>query len=460
VIHARVGSRTGPVGERRVGINNILILGIVAILAISIVPMTASPAVVDDTFVGSFNASPSLINLNRETLVEVEIIQTHGDGLDNYQVTVVAPDGTEASAWFNFTALGILNLTLGDPSSGFMTAVDQVGTYDLKLEHHDGANYTLAGVEQVEVTDKLDIHLETRIASNEYTDAHSCPVSTDFQRGAEFVGMAFIYYASTGEPVTPDSSPNAAGNIFGTILGETLDLPFMSYAQNWHWVWFFPWDAPVGPAEFNVSASDGMGNTGTAVTGIEWNTAVNIGPAILTVTPQILNESGVESISYEQGETLTVEVNVLYEGHNAHNAEFEGPLTPDRDGKVIAHLGWGEFNATSSMYNETLTNLTLSYDSDTKNWVADYRIPEATANITNLQAVIIATDGADEVPNSGSAFTTMVRIQAPPPLPPPPPPPPEVEETDEGFSSAVVGGLAMVAMLAGLGVGIVIARRS
>ena len=97
-----------------------------AILALAFVPMTASPAVVADTFVGSFNASPSFINLNRETLIEVEIIQTQGDGMDNYQVTVIAPDGTESSAWFNFTTIGILNMTLGDPYMGFMTAVDQV----------------------------------------------------------------------------------------------------------------------------------------------------------------------------------------------------------------------------------------------------------------------------------------------------------------------------------------------
>ena len=433
-------------------------LAVAGMLSFSILPLSAMGAAIDDGYVVRFNATPNFINLNRESLVEVEISDLHDPVGDSYLATVTAPDDTESSVWFNFTSVGVMNNTLGDPSSGFMTAVDQVGTYDLRLDYYDGSNYTLAGVEQVDVTDQLDVVLEIRIASNEYTDAHNCPVANDFQRGAEFVGIAFVYYASTGEAVTPDV-PTTKDNITGTILDETKVLPWRSYASNWHHVWFFPWDAPVGPAEFSAEASDGLGNTGSAVTGMAWNSAVTIIPAVLSVTAQILADNGSEAIVFEPGETLTIEVEGRYEDHNAHNQDFAGLLKPDRDGEVRTHLGWGAFNATSSMFEHPLTNLTLSYDTETKVWVTTYEIPADSANISNIQALVLASDGAGDPPNSGMVFTTMFSIQAPPPDPPEPPEPPEPEEVDEGFSGIVVGGLSAVALVLGLGIGMVVSRK-
>ncbi len=442
----------------------LLVIVAVGALLVIAVHSPANGEVVDGEHVKAFDANPPYINLHRLSTISVEILQMHtGTGeqfeTDRYLVTAVAPDGAETSTWLNFTSVGALNASLGNVSSGLMTAVDQVGMYRLSLEYFDGSNYTLAGVAQVEVTDKLNVVLETRIASNEYTDAHTCPISTDFQRGAEFVGGAWVYYASTGEPVT-NLVETAKDNIVGTILGEAKVLGWKSYASNWHTVWFFPWDAPVGTTVFTVNASDGQGNTGSARTGTYWNTAVNIGPAVLTMSVKLLNETGTEAITFQPGGKITVEAKVAYSAHNAHNKVFAGPLTPTRGGVVNASLGWGFFNATTGKFNETLTNISLTYDQDAAVWRATYTIPAGTANITSLQAVIFATDGAGTPPNSGKAFTTMFSIKSAPQAPPPPPPPPEEDEVEEGFSGVVVGGLSIVTLLAGLGIGVVVSRNA
>lgn len=453
------GHREGGLGqESAIDRRRLLtIVAIIGMMTMALVPTAAIGEVVNEAFVDRFEATPNYINLGRQSLVEVEISQMHGS-TDSYVVSVTAPDGMERSTWLNFTAPGVMNTTLGDPDAGLMTLVDQVGKYQLRLDYHDGANLTLAGVAEVMVTDRLDVVIETRTASNEYTDAHTCPIAVDFQRGAEFVGGAFVYYASTGEPVTSEV-PTTKDNITGTILGETKVMPWRGYASNWHHVWFFPWDAPVGAAEFRVDASDGLGNTGTAVSGTTWNSAVTIGPAILSVKTRVVDSTRNETVTFVANETLYIEAEVSYESHNAHNKEFAGPMKPDRGGQAVATLGWGGFNTTSGMFHVFYTNVTLSYDSDAKAWVGSYKIPADSDNITNVQAAVFAKDAAGEPPNSGSTFTTMFSIQAMPPPPVPPPPPPEEEEDEEGFGIAVVGGLSALTLLVGLGLGMVVFRR-
>ena len=454
------GQWEGGLGQKKVVDRRriLTVAAIIGMMAIALVPTAVVGEVVNEVFVERFEATPDYINLGRQSLVEVEISQMHG-GTDSYLVVVTSPDSVERSTWLNFTAPGVMNTTLGDPDAGLMTMVDQVGTYLLRLMYYDGANLTFAGVDEVMVTDQLDVVIETRTASNEYTDAHTCPISLDFQRGAEFVGGAFVYYASTGEPVT-NEVPGTKDNITGTILGETKVLPWRSYALNYHQVWFFPWDAPVGPMNFTVEASDGLGNTGMAVSGTTWNSAVTIGPAILSVDARVMDGAGNESVAFVANDTIYIEADVMYESHNAHNKEFAGRMKPDRGGEVVATLGWGAFNTTSGVFEDFFTNVTLSYDTEALAWVGSYKIPADTGNISSVQAAVFAHDAAGEPPNSGSAFTTMFRIQAMPPPPAPPSPPPKEEDEEEGFGIAVVGGLAVVTLLVGLGIGMVIFRGS
>ena len=206
-----------------------------------------------------------------------------------------------------------------------------------------------------------------------------------------------------------------------------------------------------------------MGNYGSAESGVAPSRAITIGPDILKVTPKLLNGTGVEKVSFAPGETLRVEADVRYNDKNARESvvdpnpvdPYSGPLTLTRGGVVKAHIGWGFFNATTSTYANLLVNLTLSYDSASQKWYGTYTVPTSTANLTAVQAVISASDGAN-APNTGSAFTTQFTVQAPPT-------PVTIEvpvtvEKSTGFELPMVAGLAIVLLIVGLGVGMMLSR--
>jgi len=421
---------------------------------------SASAGIVD-SHVLRFEAAPSYINLNKTTSIEVEIGTTYGAGLDNYRVTVTAPDGTTASAWYNFTAAPqTLGRIYGNASADFMTAVDQVGTYDLRLEYWDGAAFTLAGMSELRTTNQLRIVLVIRSGSDPFISQHTCPVAQEFLRGAKFLGGGYVYYASTGEAVTAANS-NALGNVTGAFLGITRAL---KAPPLWHHAWKLPWNAPTGSQRFYLNASDGMGNFGSAVTGTAPFPRVAIVPDILVVTSRIMNGTGGETVTFAPGETLRIEVEARYDDKEAHETvddpnpvdPYNGPLTTARGGQVKAHIGWGAFNATSSMFANTLTNLTLTFDPATGKWVGTYTIPANTQNLTAVQAVITASDIASPA-NTGTAFSTQFAIKAPPE--------PEVVEVPRdvlrstGFELPVVAGLAILLLVVGLAIGMAASRR-
>jgi len=421
---------------------------------------SASAGIVD-SHVLRFEAAPSYINLNKTTSIEVEIGTTYGAGLDNYRVTVTAPDGTTASAWYNFTAAPqTLGRIYGNVSADFMTAVDQVGTYDLQLEYWDGAAFTLAGMSELRTTNQLRIVLVIRSGSNPFIDRHTCPVAQEFLRGAKFLGGGYVYYASTGEAVTSANS-NALGNVTGAFLGITRAL---KAPPLWHHAWKLPWNAPTGSQRFYLNASDGMGNFGSAVTGTAPFPRVAIVPDTLVVTSRIMNGTGGETVTFAPGDTLRLEVEVLYDDKDAHETEddpnpvdpYNGPLTPTRGGQVRAHLGWGVYNATLGVFADELVNLTLSYNAATSTWSATYPIPANTQNLTTVQGVIMASDGASPA-NTGSVFSTQFSIRAPPE--------PEVIEVPRdvlrstGLELPVVAGLAILLLIVGLGLGVAASRR-
>ena len=425
---------------------------IVAILALSLllgaVPRVAAEVI--DGNVARFEAVPSYINLNRTTKVEVEIDASYGAGLDNYLVTVVTPGGGTSTSWYNFTAVEAMNLTFGDPASGFAQRADEVGTYTLRLEYFNGTAYRLDGIAQLQVTDQLDVVFLIRSASNPATDVHSCPVASEFVRGAKFIGGAYVYYASTGEEVTGTNS-NAAGNITGAILGETRVLVG---PPLWHSAWYFPWDAPVGEVKFYVNASDGRGNVGSAVTGQGTNSRLTIVPDTLVVSARILNATGADSVNFAPGDTIRIVADVRYDDHAARNTAYEGPLNATRGGSVAVHLGWGAFNATSGRFANLLADVTLSLDVPTQTWIGTYAIPAGTANLTAVQGVVTAADGASPA-NTGAAFTTQFAIRTPAA--------PEILEVpvpgpSTGFEMTTVSVIAVALLAAGMAVGFVVSR--
>lgn len=430
----------------------------VAVLALAIVLMAvpwvvrpASAGVIDPNVV-LFEPTKPFINLNRTTDIKVEIGTSYGAGMDNYMATVTAPGGPSWSLWYNFTAVGSMVKTFGNVSKDFMARVTKVGTYDVRLEYYNGVTFSLAGLTEFKTTDKLNVVFLIRSASNPATNQHSCPVASEFVRGGKFIGGAYVTYASTGEDVTTQNS-NAAGNITGAILGMTN---VMVGPPIWHSAWYFPWNAPVGQVKFYVNASDGMGNTGRAVTGEAGNRAVTIVPDTLQVKARIMNATGAESVTFAPGDTMSFEVEARYDDHAAVNPAYVAPLNATRGGQVKVHVGWGSFNASSGVFANTLTNVTLTLDVASQVWKGQYTIPTGTANLTGVQAVVTASDGATP-PNVGTTMTTQFTVRKPPA--------PEIVEVpvtvekSTGFEMPVVAGLSIVLLLAGLGVGMVMSRR-
>ncbi|MFA5895749.1 MAG: hypothetical protein WC985_02445 [Thermoplasmata archaeon] len=413
-------------------------------------PLAAADIV--DPNVTGFAATPSYVNLNMTTSVAVTLGSVRGGGLDDYLVTVTKPGGSGASAWYNFTAVGTISRQYGNAGADFATRIDEPGTYELRLDYFDGTSFTRAASSQLLATDELIVTLEAATASNEYTDVHNCPIAQEFQRGGEIIGRAYVRYASTGEFVNGTRTPSAVGNITGTLLGETKVLRWQNVYHFWRWAWFPTWNATVGSIVFTVDARDGRGNHGVASSLASGLTAWRIIPAILKVVPRIVNDTGVETVSFLRGENLTVQSRVTYESHNAHNRAFPGPLNATRGGQVTAVLGYGPYNASSGRFAQTLTTLSLSLDVASQNWTGTYRIRETDSVRPDLQVVVRASDGASPA-NTGTAFATRFAIDEPEAAPLPPPPGPS------GLDPILAGGLAVLALFGGLGVGIAVARR-
>ncbi len=281
-------------------------------------------------------------------------------------------------------------------------------------------------------------------------------------RGAKFLGGAYVYYASTGEPVTTANS-NALGNVTGSFLGIEYVL---TGPPLWHKGWKIPWNVNSGVHKFYVNASDGMGNFGSAETGIAPARNLVINPDTLAMTSIVLNDAGEEDVDFAPGDTVYLEIDIRYDDKNAHEAvndpnpadPFNGPLSPTRGGVVTAHIGWGAFNFTSGEFDNVLTDLTLTYDTSSETWKGSYAIPSTTEDLAAVQAMISASDSAN-APNTGSMFSSQFSIQDPETV--------EVEvpvdrwhntTVSTGFEPPLVTGLAIGLLVVGLVVGIFVAR--
>ena len=448
----RMGLRLETVSRRGLATSTAIFLVVaLSMTGLVILSPPAAGDIVDPNIV-SFSATPGYVNLNMTTGIAVTLGTSRGPGLDNYLVTVTKSDGSSTAAWYNFTAVGTISRVYGDAGTDFATRIDRPGLYDLRLDYYDGASFTRAASTQMQATDELLVTLEAATASNEYTDVHNCPIAQEFQRGGEIIARAYVRYASTGDFVNGTLVPSAVGNITGTLLGETKVLRWHNVYHFWRWAWFPTWNDTVGPIVFTVDVRDGRGNRGVASSPASGLTAWRIIPAILKVMPRIVNDTGVETVSFLRGENLTIQARVTYESHNAHNRAFPGPLNATRGGQVTAVLGYGPYNASSGRFAQTLTTLSLSLDVASQNWTGTYRILATHPVRSDLQVVVQASDGASPA-NTGMAFATRFAIQEPEAAPLPPPPAPF------GLDPILAGGLAIVALLGGLGVGIAVARR-
>ncbi len=442
----------GTAGRRAAAI---AVLALAVVAAMPTLPGAAAEVV--DSHVLRFEAMPAYVNLNMTTSIQVEIGTSYGAGLDNYLATATKPGGATASAWFNFTATGTVSRTYGRAGQDFAAIVDAAGTYNLRLDHFDGTSFVPAAYALLLATDQLTVTTEAALASNEYTDAHSCPVAQEFQRGSEIIARAFVRYASNGALLNSTLVPSSKGNVTGTLWGVTKNLGYDGKVGRGFWkaAFFIDWDETVGTFVFNVVAGDGRGNHGTGASPSVGIDAWRLVPAILKVVPRVENATGKDAVVFHAGDTIKIEARVTYEGHNQHNKAFPGPLNATRGGSVSAVLGYGTYNASSHQFATTLVALTLTHDAITENWTATYVVQASDPRRGDLSAVVFATDGATNPPNTGTSFTTEFAIVAPPSTTPPP----TTKPSSTGFDPLLAGLLAVVTLVAGAGVGIALGRR-
>ncbi len=405
----------------------------------------------DTTHVLRFEAVPPYINLNFTTSIVVEIGASYGAGLDNYQAVVTMPNGTKTSVWYNFTTLGTISRVYGNRGLDFGAAVDQVGTYNLRLDFYNGTGFVPAAYATLSVTDILLVITEGAAASNEYTDVHNCPIAQEFQRGGEIIARAYVRYASTLGLLNGTTTPSAVGKVTGTLLGETKTLVWQKTYGFWRWAWYIPWNASVGTLNFTAVANDGMGNHGVGYSPASGLTAWKIVPAILKVTSRIMNQTSVDTVIFHPGDTMKIEAKVTYESHNQHNKAFPGALNTTRGGHVVATLGSGSYNVTSGKFANNLAIMVLTYNPASAKWTGTYQVKQNDPLTQDLRVVITATDGVSP-PNTGTAFTTSFAFASPAEAPTSPPP-------VGGFDPLLVGGLAVLTLVAGLGAGWTVARR-
>lgn len=462
--------------------NKLIASGMVLIFLLSTIPMTVSSTLLNTDYISRFDVSPSYINLGMETNIEVEIIQSYGVNLDNYMVTVTAPDDTEFSAWFNFTSVGSMSKSFGDDSSGFMTMVEQIGIYDIVLEYFDGANFTTVASNELSVTDVLVVIPVPHAPANTWAETHSCPITSEFERGNSIMMRAETLFLSTGEPVQRNATiTTVTMDIPGVKLRDPLaadDAPdnekypqvTTMYLGHGGWGWqkrmVTLWDSAHGSFQAILNATDVYGNNG------QGTRTLRIVQSRLDVHMQTLNGTTPQT-DFEVGEAVNFVVNATYKDRGkTHGYEYHGPndwgylpMNTTRGDYVRITLGSG-YDPVIGEFTSDIAELNLTYDDATMMWIGSYNVMEANSDVT---AKVEAYDTAPGTPNSGFTYMNLAFVE----------PlivtktetkyvnqtvnntveiPVEIEKST-GFETPLVAGLAIIMLIVGLAVGMILFRK-
>ena len=409
---------------------------VIALGAVMVASAIPAQAVVTSPNVVALTVSPSIINLNRQTTVTLEIGASVASGEDNYLVQVLAPDGTTvlATLWYNFTTVGPMSKVLGNASADFNLAITEVGFYTIRAEWWNSTSSAFEPAAEVllQATDVLYVTTEFADASDPYTDLHTCQIAEEFQRGDGIIARGYVRYASTGEILNGTSVPTAKGNVTGTLFATDRDaatrtLNYHNTHKFWRAAWELDWDQQIGVFTFTVTASDGLGNHGVGVSppaGIYGS--LKLVPALLPTEVWTENAtSGERTTTFYPGETVEVVVWSYYDQHKNHNYNYTNTdatyknesyrLGPDRGGAVTATIGYGDFNATSKTFSTQLASPTMAFDAATGTWRGTWTVPATGALAGNLTVKAFATDGA-ATPNAGSGWTVFSAVPTPEPV--------------------------------------------
>jgi hypothetical protein len=451
---------------------------VIAMVAASFAAVMPAATAANPAIAG-LTVSPSFINLGQNSTITLEIASSMGVNQDDYMVTVFEPGGTIlASQWFNFTTVGPMSMLLGNATVGFAAMVSVPGVYRIDASWWNSTSAAFEPGAQVflEATDVLFVTTEFAAGSDAYTDLHTCQLAEEFQRGDGIIARGYIRYASSGEILNGTLVPSAKGNVTGTLMGTTKTLNYNAQ-YFWRAAWQLPWDAPLGTFQYEVNASDGMGNHGYAISPPAGRYgALKVIPAILDTKAWTANAtSGNVTSAFYPGETVQVVVSSAYDAHKNHNYAFTNTnaadknesyrLGPERSGVATAVVGTGAFDSVNKTFANQLASLPMTFDAPSGTWRATWAVPAAGPLAGNITVKAFTTDGAP-TPNAGSATTTFSTL----PLPEPVTTTviqnrtvyqnQTVEVAAPGTISAVVGyGLAGAAVAIGAIVGYVLAQR-
>ena len=345
-------------------------------------------------------ASPGSINLGMNTTISVTAPSS-----GTYSLVVQAPNGAKFTLSETFASSGqSKNVTFGDTTSGFNTAVDQVGTYNVFLQNGS----TVVSATSFYATDKL-------LISMGLVQGGPCNLISEGTRGTEFLPRINYTYASTGAQVT--NSDSGVSVKFTLPNGTAADAPWDeehvlfvgAVLPNWN-------DPNVGDWNPNVTVSDAAGNVGFyQYVGPEDNPII-ISPATLDTSITVVNsETNVTLSGLANGTKATILAVIQYPGNEEPVPGFVASLdSANRGGVVSAIVGWGYYNDTSGTFGGggnpggEFAQVSMAYTGHKGVWEGNFTsnsVPAITPG-SSYEIVVTSQDSATP-PNTGFATVSL-----------------------------------------------------
>ncbi len=383
-------------------------LAVGSLIIFTLIAMTfAAPAARAQT--QTVTATPGVVNLGMTSTVAVTAPVP-----GTYSVAVVKPNGTRVLLNYTFTAQGQTeNATFGNATSGFKSAVDQVGTYNIFVEQGS----QVVGATSLYATNKLNLGMDL-------VTGGTCTYISGGTRGTEMLPRFYITYASNGAPITnvtkgisvtyslPDGT--IANAIWHPPSGTAPDQGGSGGDTGYYFGELFPnWNyAAVGTWDPTVTVSDAFGNTAT----YKYNGApFTVSPATFAMGVQLVNaKSGLLVAGLYDGESVAIKAAITYPTNAEPVPGFVAALdSAARGGQVDALVGWGFYNATTNTFGGKtpgglIATVAMTYSSSSSTWTGSFTaqaLPPLQAG-TNFMVVVTASDKASP-PNTGLETLTL-----------------------------------------------------
>ncbi len=349
-------------------------------------------------------ASPGYINLGMNTTISVT-----APSAGAYSVVVQAPNGAMFTLNENFASSGeVQNITFGNSTTGFDSAVDQVGTYKVFLENSTG----VVSSTSFYATNKLNVFMDM-------VDGGNCAYINGAPRGVKMFPRFYVSYASNGALFT-NNTPGAYVTYTdpdGTLVNTTWHKPntvsqssvgffIGKYQISWN-------DTNVGPWNPNATIGDAYGNVATYH---YIGSPFVITPATLDTNVTIVNSVTNETLSgLANGTSATIYAVISYPASAEPVPGFVAPLdSANRGGVVSAEVGWGDYNVSSGTFGGgdnpggQIAKVSMTYTGHNGVWEGNFTsnsVPSITPGLS-YEIVVASKDDASPA-NTGFATLSL-----------------------------------------------------